>query len=484
MAASALTVAPVPPVGSAPKPKSPMGAAVQDFSQQSDAAEKGTSQEGKSISDLIADHHATMQDLLKQAPSVPENKPFDAPDQVNPISAFGSSAGLLATLLGAFSRAPLTTSLNAMTSGMKAIQEGNATAYTKAYDEWKSNSEYAFKRFEAENKHYDTLLSFAKDDYDSTLNAIKLSAEASKDTAILAAAKLKGLEGVEQLNIERGRLGIETQEAYAKMIPATIFNQSIQEYEVKTGKKPDAHAMQQLWMDAQYGIGTAGTGGGSLQAQIDAIGHYRAPMPPQSRNNPRTAAIADGVYAQFPQYAAEKYQGIQKAWNDFMPGGKDGALIASGNKGIQHLGLLRDAFDAMHNGNVQLFNEAKLKWQQATGSPLPTNYEAIAEVAAGEIANFAVAGGGGGRGSTLADREKTQESISRKMSQGQGQGVFNDYIGLMAGQMDAKRHQYNAAGLDNMQPFDDLLMDDTKNALASHGKKATGDFSHLWDGSK
>jgi hypothetical protein len=35
-----------------------------------------------------------------------------------------------------------------------------------------------------------------------------------------------------------------------------------------------------------------------------------------------------------------------------------------------------------------------------------------------------------------------------------------------------------------MQPFDDLLMDDTKNALASHGNKATGDFSHLWDGSK
>lgn len=489
--ADALTIPSVPPAGStpapvktAPTPKPSLGGLESQLTQQTDKAQKDITSYQDSLASVTKDFHEELGQLKSQAPKVPNGDPFKAPDEVNPISAFGSSAGLLAAIMSGFSRAPLTTSLNAMTAGMKAIKDGNSQAYSRAFDEWKTNTDYAFKTFDAQGKAYDRLLDLAKTDYDGAVNGIKQLASMTDDKAMLTANEMKGIEGVEQLHIERQRLGIEAQEAYGKMIPATIFNQSIKEYEVKNGKKPDAHAMQQLWMDAQYGVGSGGTGGGSLQAQIDAIGHYRAKMPPQGRSNPRNQAIADGVFAQYPNYAAEKYDGIQKSWNDFMPGGKDGSLIASGNKAIQHLGLLRDAFDAMHNGNVPLFNEAKLKWQQATGSPLPTNYAAIADVAAGELANFATNGGGGGRGSTLDDRKGMQESIHRSMASGQGKGVFDSYIGLVAGQMDAKRLQYNAAGLDNMQPFDDLLLPEMKTALASRGKKASGDFSHLWDGSK
>ena len=235
-----------------------LGQATARVDEATNASEQANLQTADNITKLIADHHSEMESLMKQAPKPPgEEDKFKAPEQVNPVSAFGSSAGLLATLLGAFSRAPLTTSLKAMTAGMQAIQQGNAEAYTRAHDEWKENTDYAFKVLDAENKHYDRLIDFAKTDYDAALQGIQATAKARNDNVILEAARQKGLEGVEQINNERARLGMEMKTNASKMIPGEIFNQSLKEFVQTNHRQPTAQEMSQLWQQTQMMAATA-----------------------------------------------------------------------------------------------------------------------------------------------------------------------------------------------------------------------------------
>lgn len=255
MATSALAVKPVPPVGSAPKPS--LGGLEGQLAQQTTQAQKDITGYQDSLGKLTTDFHDEIGKLKELAPKPPSDKPFEAPEQVNPISAFGSSAGLLATLASAFSRTPLTTSLNAMSAGMKSIQDGNALAYNRAYDEWKSNTDYALKTFEAQGKAYDRLLDLSKTDYDGAMNGIKTLASMTNDKAMLTATEMKSFEGVEQLNIERQRLSNELKMNASKMIPGEIFNQSLKEFAEKNRRQPNAQEMSKLWQDTQLMASTA-----------------------------------------------------------------------------------------------------------------------------------------------------------------------------------------------------------------------------------
>lgn len=451
--------------------------------QESDTARAETDAQMKSVGQITSDFHSSLEELKKQAPKTPEDKPFQAPKEENPASIFGSKVGILAALASLATRRPLTSSLNAMAAGAKSIKDGNALAYKRSFDEWEKNSEHAFKMFDAENKSYNNLLDLAKTDYESAMSGVKTLAAMTNDKAMTTAAEMKGIEGVEQLNIERNRLGLEAQEAQAKMIPSRIFNQALTEYRVKNGKEPDANTMGQLWMQAQtgFGIGTkAGSGeNGGDMAMVDAIAHYRAPPLTISTRNPQNKNIMEAVYALHPEYREAKYSSIKKAYADFSDG-PSGKLITSGNVAIQHLGMLRDAAHALKNGDIQAFNAAKQHWLQATGSALPTNFDGISGIASDELVKFIV--GGGKTGGALADRQEMKETLSRAASQGQLDGQMDSYIGLMAGQVAGQKKRYQEDGLEDMKPFNDWLLPETQNAIANHAPSGQGggDFSHLW----
>ncbi len=66
----------------------------------------------------------------------------------SPFEAFGSF-GMIAVLgMSAFTRAPMTASLNAMAGFMNGIKEGNDQAYDRDYAAWKANNDVFQKRFD------------------------------------------------------------------------------------------------------------------------------------------------------------------------------------------------------------------------------------------------------------------------------------------------------------------------------------------------
>lgn len=164
---------------------------------------------------------------------------------------FGSKAMLFAAIGSMFTRTPLTTSLNAMASGMKAINEGNAIQYKRSYDEWQKNSEYAFKTYDAQSKAYDKMLELAKTDFTSAMQGIQQIAKMTDDKAMMRAQELQGIEGVERLHIERDRLSLDTQQAQAKMIPAKIFNTALKQFKDQNHREPTAQEMGKMWLETQ-----------------------------------------------------------------------------------------------------------------------------------------------------------------------------------------------------------------------------------------
>lgn len=467
--------------GTKPKPSAApstsLGGLENKLIGETNQAEKDITSYQDSVGKLTTDFHQQLSELKSQAPKPPEEKPFTPPQQQNPISAFGSTAGLLAGIASLFSRSPLTASLNAMGAGMKAINEGNATAYQHAFDEWKANTDYSFKIFDAENKQFDSLVGLAKTDYDAAVTGVKTLAQMTDDKPMQTALAMKGIEGVEQLQLERQRLNNEMQSNYAKMIPGQIFNQSLKEFEIKNNRPPAAAEMSDLWQKAQ-------TGSTGMMSTAQMIASYQMAMPSgYALKNMGGDMLVQAVQQLNPGYSAIKYGSIHKAFDNFTSG-PNANLLRSGNVVIQHLSLLKGAFDALKNGDVQAFNAAKIRWQQETGSPLPTNYDAVAGIAADELTKFIV--GGGRAGGALTDRQDMKATISKKLSQGQGSGVFDEYIGLMAGQMNGLRKQYEADELEQIKPFNAFLLPETQSALMRHDAGGNSpdkqDFSHLWGG--
>jgi hypothetical protein len=66
----------------------------------------------------------------------------------SPFEAFGSAAMIASLGMAAFTRAPMTASLNAMAGVMNGIKEGNDQAYDRDYASWKENNNVFQKRFD------------------------------------------------------------------------------------------------------------------------------------------------------------------------------------------------------------------------------------------------------------------------------------------------------------------------------------------------
>src|SRR6267154_5767477 len=66
----------------------------------------------------------------------------------SPFEAFGSAAMIASLGMAAFTRSPMTASLNAMAGVMNGIKEGNDQAYDRDYASWKENNNVFQKRYD------------------------------------------------------------------------------------------------------------------------------------------------------------------------------------------------------------------------------------------------------------------------------------------------------------------------------------------------
>lgn len=111
----------------------------------------------KQMEGRLEQDRAERQRAYRQEASGPDSLPpkWDADAERakrvrGPIETFGSVGVIFALAASAFTKAPMTSALNAAAGAMQAIRAGDEEGYKSAYTAWKDNTELALKRFNME----------------------------------------------------------------------------------------------------------------------------------------------------------------------------------------------------------------------------------------------------------------------------------------------------------------------------------------------
>jgi len=117
--------------------------------------------------------------------------------------------------------------------------------------------------------------------------------------------------------------------------------------------------------------------------------------------------------------------------------GPDARTLTNFNTAQEHLKQLDSAATALGNGDTQLFNRIGNDFATATGSPAPTNFDAVKNAVAGEVSKTFK-----GSGATDAEISQIENTINRAQSPAQLRGAIKTYSDLMQSKKDALRQQY------------------------------------------
>jgi len=192
-------------------------------------------------------------------------------------------------------------------------------------------------------------------------------------------------------------------------------------------------------------------------------------LPPISGNasrNPKNRLIMAEVLQQNPNYTAQDYANASAAQKKFF-GGKNGDMIRSFNVSISHLDTLSNLADALQNNDIPLINKFANMWEQQTGQPAPTEFNAAKKIVGDELVKAIVGSGG-----ALGDRESMEKTLDASNSPAQLKGVVGTYQELMAGQLAGLSKQYESTT--GRQDFGRFLTDEAKDLFAHTdvGRKA------------
>lgn len=212
---------------------------------------------------------------------------------------------------------------------------------------------------------------------------------------------------------------------------------------VQAGDNRNYEYLKQI--EQQYGPGVANT--------VKKISDYEISPSTLSTKGGHREAYLGHVSTFDPTYDATTYPTIQATRNEYAKG-KGANTVRSLNVAVDHLGTFEQLAGALNNGNIQLFNSIKNKFQEQFGDTAPTNLDAAKRVLGAEIVKAIVGAGGG-----VSDREGAQSAISNAKSMDQLMGVSQTYKKLMVGQLEGHRRQYETNARRN--DFDKFLSEDT-----------------------
>ena len=202
----------------------------------------------------------------------------------------------------------------------------------------------------------------------------------------------------------------------------------------------------------------------SVEEQAKAIASYRqAPFSGNAARSPQAAAVMRAVYQVNPNYDATQFGAKNAALKSFMAG-KDGQTLDSVNTAVAHLQQLRDLAAALKNGNMTAINAARQTVSSWFGDNVPTSFDAVRNLAAGEVNKIAT-GGPGAEG----DRDAARNSFLRSASPDQLTGNIDNVTGLMAGRLNSVRNRFKVATKMDDAAFDGMLLPETRVAMAAHG---------------
>jgi hypothetical protein len=198
-----------------------------------------------------------------------------------------------------------------------------------------------------------------------------------------------------------------------------------------------------------------------VQAYIKKIADYEI--------DPRTTSIKGGhreqvlsAVAQYdPTYDQNSFGSRAKAIRDFATG-TQGNAVRSFDVAIDHLDTLQKYSDALKSGDTRIINSLRNKWLTETGSPLPTNVQAVAPIVGAEVSKAII-----GSNNALADREELRKPLQIANSPEQISGAIQGYKGLMAGQLKGLKKQYEDTT--GKKDFDNRVRPATRSALLGEG---------------
>jgi len=128
-----------------------------------------------------------------------------------------------------------------------------------------------------------------------------------------------------------------------------------------------------------------------------------------------------------------------KAITKYMTSGQGATNINYFNTATDHLKLLKEVGDALHNGQYQIANKYANEFAAATGNPAPSNFDAVKTAVAGELSKTFK-----GTGATDQEIGEINTTINRAQSPEQIQGAIDWYTRLMEGKINALKGQYEA----------------------------------------
>lgn len=181
--------------------------------------------------------------------------------------------------------------------------------------------------------------------------------------------------------------------------------------------------------------------------------------------DPRTTSIKGGhreqvlsAVAQYdPTYDQNTFGSRSKAIKDFSTGAQ-GNSIRSFDVATDHLDTLQKYVEAAKNGDYRIINSLRQKWLQETGSPLPTNIQAVAPIVGAEVSKAII-----GSNNALADREELRKPLNSANSPDQLMGAIQAYKSLMTGQLKGLGKQYEDTT--GKKDFNNRLRENTRSIL-------------------
>jgi hypothetical protein len=159
--------------------------------------------------------------------------------------------------------------------------------------------------------------------------------------------------------------------------------------------------------------------------------------------SPGALEAAYAVLKANPDFTGAGHATMQASERDFMSNSpsSSGGKLTRGLAIANHMDLIDDLSDALKNNDLRAWNWAKNELGLQIGDPDPNNLNLAAHFVGRELTTFLAANGGTG-----AEAEAAAKRFSEANAPDQAHGATAKGRILMAGQFDALRSKYKAAG--------------------------------------
>ena len=139
------------------------------------------------------------------------------PPELTAAQKFGSLSSIFAIAASAFTRTPMINAMNAMAAGIKARQQNNAAGYAQAYQAWKTNTDIALERHQAQQADLDDALKMLSTNIQKGTAMIQAYSAEYGDTFMAAQLALGHFDKMAELAVTRERIGADLQMAAARL---------------------------------------------------------------------------------------------------------------------------------------------------------------------------------------------------------------------------------------------------------------------------